>query len=107
MHRRSSPAASATVLAASRLAWTAAPVLHTMSQASFTSIDPVRTTADITRNRGSMVYDTPYRPDGSLQPHPQMAADYLVGRYSSFTATRTGLKDRVNSFALFWNPRRI
>ena len=29
-----------------------------------------------------------------------------LGNYSSFTATRADLTDRVNGFALFWNLRR-
>ena len=30
-----------------------------------------------------------------------------LGSYSSFTALRSNLADRVNGFALFWNLRRI
>jgi hypothetical protein len=52
-------------------------------RANLTSIDPVWTTANITRN-----------------------AFIPLGSYSAFTALRSNLTDRVNGFALFWNLRR-
>ena len=79
MHRRSFLAGSTTVLAAPTIAKGAASsVLRMVPQANLTSIDPIWTTANITRNHGFMVYDTLYGLDASLQPHPQMAAGHDV-----------------------------
>ena len=43
-------------------------------QANLTSLDPVWTTATVTRNFAYLVYDTLYGIDDKLQPQPQMAA---------------------------------
>ena len=53
-------------------------VLRMVPQANLTSIDPIWTTANITRNHGFMVYDTLYGLDASLQPQPQMAAGHQI-----------------------------
>ena len=78
MHRRSFLAASAASLAAPRIARAAQSVLRMVPQANLTSIDPIWTTANITRNHGFMVYDTLYGLDASLQPQPQMAAGHQI-----------------------------
>src|ERR1700709_815828 len=78
MRRRSFLAASAIGLAAPSIARAAGSVLRMVPQANLTSIDPIWTTANITRNHGFMVYDTLYGLDAQLQPQPQMAAGQLV-----------------------------
>ncbi len=55
-----------------------APVLRMVPQANLTSIDPIWTTANITRNHAFMVYDTLYGLDSELRPQPQMAAGHAV-----------------------------
>jgi peptide/nickel transport system substrate-binding protein len=47
-------------------------------QANLTSLDPVWTTATVTRNYAFLVYDTLYGLDADLKPHPQMAAGHTV-----------------------------
>ena len=47
-------------------------------QANLTSLDPVWTTATVTRNFAYLVYDTLYGIDDKLQPQPQMAAGHRV-----------------------------
>jgi len=82
MRRRSFIAAASTLassLAAPRIARAAGTVLRMVPQANLTSIDPVWTTANITRNHGFMVYDTLYGLDAGLSPQPQMAAGHEVG----------------------------
>ena len=51
-----------------------ARVLKAVPQANLTSIDPIWTTANITRNYGHMVYDTLYGIDQNFVAQPQMAA---------------------------------
>ena len=55
-----------------------ARVLKAVPQANLTSIDPIWTTANITRNYGHMVYDTLYGIDQNFVAQPQMAAGHLV-----------------------------
>ena len=47
-------------------------------QANLTSLDPVWTSATVTRNYAYMVFDTLYGTDDRLQPRPQMAEGHLV-----------------------------
>ncbi len=47
-------------------------------QANLTSLDPVWTTATVTRNFAYLVYDTLYGIDADLQPQPQMAAGHTI-----------------------------
>src|SRR3954468_1406977 len=42
-------------------------------QANLTSLDPVWTTATVTRNYGYLVFDTLYATDDELRAQPQMA----------------------------------
>ncbi len=55
-----------------------ASVLRIVPQANLTSIDPIWTTANITRNHAFMVYDTLYGLDAQLRPQPQMAAGHTT-----------------------------
>ena len=47
-------------------------------QGNLVSLDPVWTTASVTRNFSSLVYDTLYGLNARLEPHPQMAEGHTV-----------------------------
>ena len=47
-------------------------------QANLTSLDPIWTTATVTRNYAFMVFDTLYGTDSNLEPKPQMAEGHTV-----------------------------
>ncbi|MEI6159678.1 MAG: ABC transporter substrate-binding protein, partial [Roseococcus sp.] len=69
-------------------------VLKFVPQANLTSLDPIWTTANITRNHGHMIYDSLYGVDADFQPKPQMAAGHVVdedGKRVTITL-RDGLK---------------
>ncbi len=69
-------------------------VLKFIPQADLTVLDPIWTTAYVTRNHGYMIFDTLYGTDGKLTPSPQMAAGDTVendGRLVKITL-RDGLK---------------
>jgi peptide/nickel transport system substrate-binding protein len=71
-----------------------ARVLKMVPQANLTSLDPIWTTANITRNHGHMIYDTLYGMDANFAPQPQMAAGHVLedgGRVVVITL-REGLK---------------
>ncbi|MFH5926249.1 ABC transporter substrate-binding protein [Roseomonas xinghualingensis] len=53
-------------------------VLKMVPQANLTSLDPIWTTANITRNHGYMVYDNLYGMDSRFQPQPQLAEGHVV-----------------------------
>lgn len=66
--------AGATALAAPRLAAAQdARVLKFVPQADLAVLDPIWTTAEVTRNHAMMVFDTLYGRDEALKPVPQMA----------------------------------
>ncbi len=69
-------AASATVLARPAVSQGAARVLRFVPQANLSSLDPIWTTADVTRNHAYLVYDTLYGADTTLTPSPQMCAGH-------------------------------
>lgn len=52
----------------------AARVLRFIPHADLASLDPVWTTADITRNHGNMIYDQLFGLDAQYKPHLQMLA---------------------------------
>lgn len=54
-----------------------ARLLRFVPHANLTSLDPVWTTAWITRNHAYLVYDTLYSWGADLQPRPQMAAGHV------------------------------
>jgi len=56
----------------------AARELRFIPHADLASLDPVWTTADITRNHGNMIYDLLYGLDAKFQPHPQMVEGHRV-----------------------------
>jgi peptide/nickel transport system substrate-binding protein len=68
--------------------------LRVMPHADLKSVDPIWTTAYISRNHGYMVYDTLFATDASLQIKPQMVEKYTVSpdqRKYTFTL-RDGLR---------------
>ncbi len=70
---------AATALAAPAIAQPAGSrTLVFVPQANLTSLDPVWTTATVTRNFAYLVYDTLYGVDDALQPRPQMAAGHGI-----------------------------
>jgi peptide/nickel transport system substrate-binding protein len=95
MRRRSLLAAAAAVLAAPRVARAqAARALKFVPHANLAVVDPVASTAYITRNHGFLVWDTLYAFDESYTPRPQMVAGETVeddGRRWTFTL-REGLR---------------
>ena len=69
-------------------------VMKMVPQANLTSLDPIWTTANITRNFGHMVYDSLYGLDAEFRPQPQMAEGHVVendGKTITITL-REGLK---------------
>src|SRR3546814_18452403 len=52
--------------------------LKVIPHADLKNVDPIWTTAYITRNHGYMVYDTLFALDENLKPQPQMAEGYTV-----------------------------
>lgn len=68
--------------------------LKMVPQANLTSLDPIWTTANITRNHGHMIYDTLYGLDAQFNPQPQMAAGHTSedGGRSITITLRDGLK---------------
>ena len=83
MFRRTALAGTA-ALAATALARPAraqaagARTLVFVPQANLTSLDPVWTTATVTRNYAYLVYDTLFGTDDALTPRPQMAEGHTV-----------------------------
>jgi peptide/nickel transport system substrate-binding protein len=81
------------VASASRLL-AAGGTLRFVPHADLKNIDPIWTTAYITRNHGYMIYDTLFALDADLQPQPQMVESWSVsddGLVYTFTL-RPGLK---------------
>ena len=79
MRRRDFMAGTAAVMAMPSISRAAgARVLKMVPQANLTSLDPIWTTVNITRNHGFMVYDTLYGLDANLDPQPQMAAGHQI-----------------------------
>src|SRR5437667_1524481 len=84
------------LLLAPSTAWaqTAAKTLRFIPQADLRSIDPIWTTAYVTRNFGYLVFDTLFALDKDFQPQPQMLERWSVSEDKlaySFTL-RDGLK---------------
>ncbi|MBN8955926.1 MAG: ABC transporter substrate-binding protein [Rhizobiales bacterium] len=65
-------AIAAPFLARSGFAQGSASVLRVIPHADLKNIDPIWTTAYISRNHGYMVYDTLFAMDANLKPQPQM-----------------------------------
>jgi peptide/nickel transport system substrate-binding protein len=52
--------------------------LRFIAQSDLRVLDPIWTTAYISRNHGYMVFDTLFALDSSFKPHPQMVGDYDI-----------------------------
>ncbi len=95
MKRRTVLQGIGAALAAPRIAAAqAARVLKFIPQSDLTVLDPIWTTAYVTRNHGFMVFDTLFGSDGSFKASPQMAAGMTVesdGKLVRITL-RDGLK---------------
>jgi peptide/nickel transport system substrate-binding protein len=52
--------------------------LRFIAQSDLRVLDPIWTTAYVTRNHGYMVFDTLFALDDKFEPHPQMVGDYRV-----------------------------
>ena len=87
--------AGATALAAPRIARADGPkTINFTPHADLASLDPVWTTADITRNYSLAVFDTLYAYDAQFNVHPQMVAGHTTendGKQWDLTL-RDGLK---------------
>jgi peptide/nickel transport system substrate-binding protein len=78
IRRRSLLAAPAAAALAGPAVAQAPSVLKFVPQANLTSLDPIWTTANVTRNHAWMVWDVLYGMDEGFQPQPQMAAGHMV-----------------------------
>ncbi len=80
MQRRSliTLAAGATLAGPATLRAQSATTLRFTPQQDLVTLDPVTTTAYISRNHGYMVFDTLYGMDGAYQATPQMVAGHTV-----------------------------
>ncbi|WP_421992837.1 ABC transporter substrate-binding protein [Roseococcus sp.] len=69
-------------------------VLKFVPQANLTSLDPIWTTANVTRNHGHMIYDTLYGVNSRFETSPQMAAGHVLedGGKIVIITLRDGLK---------------
>ena len=70
--------AGAFLLASAAPAAEAESVLRVVAHADLKNLDPIWTTAYISRNHGYMVYDTLFALDENLEPQPQMVEDWSV-----------------------------
>ena len=95
MRRRTFLSASAASLAAPYVASAQGnAVLKFIPQSDVAILDPIWTTAYVTRNHGYMIFDTLFGTDGSFKASPQMAAGMTVendGKLVRITL-RDGLK---------------
>jgi peptide/nickel transport system substrate-binding protein len=92
--------AGAAVLAAPRIVRAEEQrVLRFVPQADLASLDPVWTTADVTRNHAHMVFDSLYGQDDSYRPQPQMAAGHTISadKLQWEITLRDGLKFHDNT----------
>jgi len=79
MHRRSLLAATGAALAApSAVRAQSATTLKFTPQQDLITLDPVTTTAYVSRNHGYMVFDTLYGMDSRYQPTPQMVDGHTI-----------------------------
>ena len=78
MKRRTFLATStAAVLARPAIGGTTSTLVH-VPQANLTSLDPVWTTAQVTRNSAGMIFETLYGRDEQLNPRPQMLDGHAI-----------------------------
>ncbi|MBV8915601.1 MAG: ABC transporter substrate-binding protein, partial [Acetobacteraceae bacterium] len=77
MSRRTFLAASAAALAAPAVAQPA-KLLRFIPEGDVAVIDPIWTTATVTRNHGYLVFDTLYGQAADYSIHPQMVAGHTI-----------------------------
>jgi peptide/nickel transport system substrate-binding protein len=90
MQRRQFLAGSTATLALPAIARAqASRVLKFIPRSDLTVLDPIWTTAYVTRNHAFMVFDTLYGQDGSYRASPQMVAGHVptAGYGGSLCAT--------------------
>jgi peptide/nickel transport system substrate-binding protein len=82
------------LLSRARAAGAAARILRFIPQSDLRVLDPIWTTAYVTRNHGYMVFDTLFAIDHKFQPHPQMVGEWSVSpdKLTYKFALRDGLK---------------
>jgi peptide/nickel transport system substrate-binding protein len=81
MRRRAFLAVSATALATPRIARSQDNrVLKFIPQGDAAVLDPIWTTAYVTRNHGYMIFDTLFGTDSAFKASPQMAAGITAAR---------------------------
>ena len=56
-------------------------VLKFIPQSDIAVVDPIVTTAYVTRNHAYVIYDTLYGIDADFRPQPQMAEGHMRGRW--------------------------
>ncbi|MBO0736905.1 MAG: ABC transporter substrate-binding protein [Alphaproteobacteria bacterium] len=71
-----------------------AKTLRFIVQSDLRVLDPIWTTAYVTRNHGYMVFDTLFALDSKFKPHPQMVGEYDISadKLAYRFALRDGLK---------------
>src|ERR671933_2336684 len=62
----------------SRAAASDKKTLRFIPQTDVQVLDPIWTTAYVTRNHGYMVFDTLFAIDSKFKPHPQMVGDFDI-----------------------------
>jgi peptide/nickel transport system substrate-binding protein len=77
-HRVITAALTALVLVPGAFAQSSGKTVKFIPEADLRSLDPIWTTAYITRNHGYMVYDTLFALDEHFQPQPQMVDTFTV-----------------------------
>ena len=80
MRRTLAAIAAGAALAASGPAWAQGKVLQFVQNGNLTILDPIWTTAYVTRNHGYMIYDTLFAIDENNAVKPQMVDKYEVSR---------------------------
>jgi len=78
MLRRAAAVAMTAVLLAPAYAQAEGKIIRFIPEADLRSLDPIWTTAYITRNHGYMVYDTLFALDEHFQPQPQMVDTWKI-----------------------------
>src|SRR5712672_1009030 len=78
MRRTFAAIAAGAALAATGPAWAQGKVLKFVQNGNLTILDPIWTTAYVTRNHGYLIYDTLFASDGNNAVKPQMVDKYEV-----------------------------
>jgi peptide/nickel transport system substrate-binding protein len=86
--------AAPALLSKARAAGTDSKTLRFIPQSDLRVLDPIWTTAYVTRNHGYMVFDTLFAIDHDFKPHPQMVGEWNVSpdKLTYTFALRDGLK---------------